>query len=650
MSDELLEVFVTEGRELLEQADRELSTLVRAPQDGSALEGLFRAVHTLKGSAGLIGFAPMGELFHAAEDRLAELRRSGALLEPGEAEVLRAVLWQAEEWIERIEREGVAPDDAAQRTSSLLSRLERCEAGASDLDAPAGATPGWALALADAGPLPPGRYVAFRYTPGRDSYFAGHDPVGLVQAAPELARLSIAPREPFGDLAAYDPFACNLQLSGLSGSTLPQMQAAFRFVADEVEFAAVTVTAEAAPPEAAAMDAAPLAGPATRTLRVDSARIDALASAVDELVVAKNALTHIGRTLAELADPATARALATAQADLDRLTARVHGAVTNLRLTPLSGLFRRFPRLVAETAETLGKAVDLVLAGEDVEVDKSVADGLFEPLLHLLRNALDHGVEPPSERRRLGKPAQAILRLSARTVGDEVVIEAADDGRGLDLARIRATAQTRGLADAARLAAMSDDEVAELIFAPGFSTASAVTDLSGRGVGLDAVRAAVTALGGRVQVQSRPGAGARVSLTLPVRVRLARLMQVSAGGETFGVPLEAVVETARVRVASLTPVRAGQALVWRDRPLPLLRLSDLLGLPSQTGSPDELKLMVVEAGADLAAVAVDDFGERLEAPLRPMDGLLSRLPGMAGATLLGDGRVLMVLDVAELIG
>ncbi len=643
MSDELLEIFVTEGRELVDQAGHDLLALERAPDDGGALESLFRAVHTLKGSAGLVGFGPMNELFHVAEDRLTEIRRGSLRLDRELADALLAAMWQAERWLEETAAAGALPKAAGPATAPLVARLSP-RVGPAATAAPAAQAPDapWAVGLLPAHPAQAGPYVAFRYTPRPDSYFAGEDPVAVASATPELLNLQIDQREPFGLLSGYDPFACNLVLTGLSAAPISAVRDVFRFVADEVvivELAAATSAPETAAP-----------GPTVRTLRVEGARVDALADAVDELVVAKNVLAHLTAQAARVAEPALARALAAAHGDLDRRVGRLHDSVTRLRLVPLSPLFRRFPGLVRQTATALGKDADLTLSGEDVEVDKSVVDRLFEPLLHLVRNAIDHGVEPPEARRAAGKPGVAALRLSARAAGDEVVIEVADDGRGIDLQKVRESAERRGLLDAAALAALSDEEAAELIFSPGFSTAATVTDLSGRGVGLDAVRAAVTAMGGRTEVHSAAGVGTRIGLTLPLRLRLARLMVVEAGGESFGVPLESVVETARVETSRLTPVRSGRALVWRDRPVPLLDLADLLRLPTPRAAADPLNLLMVQAGDEVTAVAVDAFGARLEAPLRPPAGLLSRLPGLAGTTLLGDGRVLMVLDMAELVG
>jgi two-component system chemotaxis sensor kinase CheA len=648
VSEDLLDIFVTEAGELVDRAAQDLLALEAAPEDLGAQESLFRAVHTLKGSAGLIGFAAMGELFHAAEDRLSELRSADGSLDRALGEALGAALGLAEGWVAAVARSGALPLGAEQQAAPVAARLRGAAASQSAAAPPASRTaPEWAEPLLAAA-APSGPAVAIRYRPRPDSYFAGVDPVAVLGAAPELRAVSVAPREPFGALADYDPFTCNLLLTALSAAPLAEVRQAFRFVADEVELVEVEGRGEpAVSPEAAATGRD---RGTSRTLRVESVRIDELSGAVEELVVAKNALAHLAEQAVTAADPALARALAEFQIGLDRRISRLHDSVTRLRLAPLAPLFRRFPRLVRETAAELGKSAELALWGEDVEVDKAIVDALFEPLLHLVRNAIDHGVEPPAQRAAAGKPAQGALRLSARTSGERVLLELADDGRGIDPGRIRESARARGMLDADALARLSDAQAMELIFSPGFSTAARVSDLSGRGVGLDAVRAAVLSLGGRIEVRSRPGEGATFLISLPLRLRLAQLMMVEAAGEPFGVPLEALIETVRAPRDRLTPVRAGQAFVWRDRPVPVLELSQLLRLPPARAADDELRLMIVQAGDEPAAIAVDAFGERIEAPLRPMTRLLAGVPGLAGSTLLGDGRVLMILDLEALIG
>ena len=647
MRDELLDIFLSECRDLLEAAFKSLETLTASPTDRQAFDGLFRSIHTLKGSAGLVDFQPMERVFHLAEDRLAAARDDATPTDPALTGGLRELLWATEGWLQALDESGLLPElDPAQ-----LERLSLAVALAPEDGAREGSLKAQPRSVGDRDwfdallvKAPRDRpLVGFRYVPAPDSYFTGADPVAIAGRVPELVALEIAAAAPFSGLAGYDPFSCNLELTGLSTAPPAAVREAFRLASDQVEYLEAAARGAAAATPAAA----------TRTLRVDGVRVDRLANAMDELVVAKNALAHLTANLASAADPATARALSAAQADLDRRVASLHDSVTRLRLVPIGAMLRRFPRLVAETAEQLGKSVELRLSGEDVEVDKAIADGLFEPMLHLLRNAVDHGVEMPDARRAAGKPETAILRVSARSVGDTVQITVEDDGRGLDLARIREVAAARGLGTAEALADLGDSEIAQLVFAPGFSTARVVSDISGRGVGLDAVRGAVTALGGQVAVESEFGKGARMRLSLPVQVRLARLMLVEAAGESYGLPLEQVIETLRLSSSRLTPVRDGFAMVWRERAIPVLNLADLLeagGRVSGAAWPADLNLMVVRAGEEFAAVAVDGFGARLEAPLRPLPGMLSRLPGAAGATLLGDGRVLVVLDVGEMIG
>ena len=403
----------------------------------------------------------------------------------------------------------------------------------------------------------------------------------------------------------------------------------------------------AADAEAQAVRATPEA--AARALRVDVERVDALVNLTAELTVAKNALAHAAALAQAGGDPAAlAETLKAQHAQLDRLVSELQRAVLNIRVLPLRHVFQRFPRLVREMVVGLGKPARLVTEGDATEADKAVVEALFEPLLHVLRNALDHGVESAQERAAAGKPPSATIVLRAHRDGDQVVVEVEDDGRGVDVARVREVAAARGVADAETLAAMSDEEAVHLIFAPGFSTAAEVTSLSGRGVGMDAVRNAIERLGGRVRIASRPGEGTTVSLILPFTVMMSRVMTVEAGGQVFGIPLEAVIETVRFSRDRIVPVGAAQAFVLRDRTAPLVDLGEALGQPA-TPVAEEANVVVISAAGQIVGLRVDRLGERMDVMLKPMGGLLAGAPGVAGATLLGDGRVLLVLDVAELL-
>jgi two-component system chemotaxis sensor kinase CheA len=266
----------------------------------------------------------------------------------------------------------------------------------------------------------------------------------------------------------------------------------------------------------------------------------------------------------------------------------------------------------------------------------------------VIRNALDHGVESAEARAAAGKPPSATILLRASRVGDRVQVEVRDDGRGVDLTRVREAALARGLVTADALAGMSDEAVMDLIFTPGFSTASEVTSLSGRGVGMDAVRSAVERLGGGVAIESAPGVGTTVRLVMPFTVLMSQVMTVEAGGQMFGIPLEAVVETVRLPRDRISAVGAAQAFVLRERTIPLISLGETLG-EGRASDEGDTHVVVAMAAGGLAGLQVDRLGERMEVMLKPMEGLLAGAPGIAGATLLGDGRVLIILDLEALL-
>jgi two-component system, chemotaxis family, sensor kinase CheA len=378
-----------------------------------------------------------------------------------------------------------------------------------------------------------------------------------------------------------------------------------------------------------------------------------LAGIADEIVIASNALAHLAAQARRgLSGDALVRGILASQVGLERLSGQLHRAVMRVRLVPLANLFRSFPRLVREIGAQLGKELELTLQGEAIEIDKSLVDGLFEPILHLIRNAADHGIEAAAERLAAGKTPRGAITLGALRLLETVAIDIADDGRGIDVAAVRRIAVARGLLSAAAAMVLSEEQALELLFTPGFSTASAVTDLSGRGVGLDAVRTAVARLGGRVTLSTRLGQGTRVRVALPAAIVLTGIVIVECGGEQYGVAMDAVAETLRLPAERVVPIRAGRAFTLRDRVVPIFSLAELLGMkaaPQDIVKSGDLKLLVFEHGETASAVAVDGFSDRQSLLLRPRDGLLAGMRGIAGTALLGTGRILMVLDLAELV-
>ena len=414
--------------------------------------------------------------------------------------------------------------------------------------------------------------------------------------------------------------------------------------------AAAPVTDGAAAATPAATEAVTEGRGPAKTLRVDRSKIDLLMNLIGELVVAKNSLPFLARRAEEVhGSREMSREIKDQYAVVDRLAQEMQGAIMQLRMLPVAQMFQRFPRLVRDLSRKLGKQVDLVLEGENTEADKNVIEGLGDPLIHLIRNSLDHGIEPPDERIAARKAATGTIRLTASQEADCVVIEVADDGRGIDPERMKTKALEKGMIDAERAAALSDDEAVQLIFLPGFSTAAAITDVSGRGVGMDVVRAAVEREGGRLSLSSRLGLGTSCRLYLPLSMAVTRVMMVETAGQLFGVPMDVIAETVRVPFTGINRIKAAETMVLRDVIIPVLRLRRLLGLSEDKRERDTEAVMVVRLGNQLVGVVIDQFKEGIDIILKPLEGVIGALSNYSGTAILGDGRVLLVLNMRDIL-
>jgi two-component system, chemotaxis family, sensor kinase CheA len=769
--NELQQQFITEARELVHQATDDLIALEREGASVERIERIFRAFHTLKGSAGVVELPAMGLTLHAAEDLLSAVH--AGRLEPTSAIVDEALacLDQVASWIDHFETQQALPlragDDAramAERLRDLLSDEPFMGQGGPKATAVAtsadeGTLPEWVAGLISSSTaaslrfeeLPP-NLLAVSYEPRSGCFFDGDDPLHLVRQVPDLLAVQIEPRDAWPPLADLDPYACNLRLRCLSAGSRVELSNIFRLVPDQLRI--IDVPSSALRPEpiargeadtatlvwavveeqrrmlrvagradgavgrigAAARAAAnafrrgrrpdlaertelagakataqgdaaglllvldeilnqPLsrarvsesavarseepagsttAGPgrsAQRSLRVDESRIDALINLAGELIVVKNSFAHVARRLeAEIEGRDLARAVRHDHDAIERLAGEMHAAILQLRMVPVGQVFRSFPRLVRDMSRQLGKDATLVTRGEATECDKTIIDLLFEPLMHLVRNALDHGIESPEQRRSAGKPGMATVTMQASRAGDRFVVEVIDDGRGIDPDTVRGKARERGLLGDQELAAIPDEQAVELVFAAGFSTAAEVSDISGRGVGMDVVRATVERIGGRVSLASRVGVGTTIRLDLPTTIAMSRIMVVEAGGQLFGIPMDAVMETVRVTPDRISRIKTNEGFVWHDRVVPICSLAELMHLPKKPAPDLAARLLIVaEAGGKLAAIEVDAIRDRLEAVLKPMQGLLSNARGYVGTTLLGDGGVLLVLDLKEVL-
>ena len=744
--NDLKEQFVSEAKELILQATDGLMAVERSGFDADRIDRIFRTFHTLKGSAGIVGLAPMELVLHAAEDLLAAVNaRKRPVTTALVSEALRC-LDRVSEWVDAFDMRNALPADAGARARDAALRLRDFLSGDTPSNRAADAPrPDWASALlaqvAATGRSPEG-LLGLAYEPLPGCFFNGDDPLALVAAIPQLLILDVQPRTPWAPLADLDPFACNLRIHAVTAATREELSSIFRLVSDQIE---IVELAGMAPPAAAAeaeaeaenksasllrdiiafqiamLEATGPAGgsfgrhgsaaraaanvlrhfardglasgveaalqtadaqrddrpvrdalrsvaaalaaseeapgeepdsPATsgRSLRIDEARIDALFNLSGELIVAKNSLAHLGRLIeASVGAGNLGRRVRETNETLDRLITEMHSAILQLRMVPVSQLFRSFPRVTRDLALRLDKRAEVTTEGGATECDKNLVDRLFEPLLHLVRNALDHGVESPAERRASGKPEQAHIALEAARSGDRLIIEVRDDGRGIDPAAIRAKALERGRMAADDIAALSDEDATQLVFSAGFSTAAAVTDISGRGVGMDVVRNAVEQLGGRIALSSRRGMGTTVRLDLPVNVAMSQIMVVAAGGQLLGLPMEVVVETVRLTPDRVSQIKNNRGFVLHDRVVPICRLAEVLNLPAnQPDSRAPSLLVVAEIGGKVVALEVDAIHDRLDAVLKPMQGLLANAPAYSGTTMTADGRVLLVLDLREL--
>ncbi|MBW4056210.1 MAG: chemotaxis protein CheA [Proteobacteria bacterium] len=389
-----------------------------------------------------------------------------------------------------------------------------------------------------------------------------------------------------------------------------------------------------------------------KSIKVDQAKIDRLMNLIGEMVVAKNALPYLaGRAETVFGVRELSREIKSQYAVINRIAEEMQDSIMQVRMMPVSFVFQRFPRLVRDTSNKLGKEVTLILEGEETEADKNVIESLGDPLVHIVRNSLDHGIEMPDVRRAQGKPAAGTIVIRATQEADRVVIEIRDDGKGIDPAVIKRLAYEKGIIDEERLERLTDQEAINLVFAAGFSTAEVVSDLSGRGVGMDVVRTAIEKVNGSIHLESENGKGTCIRLSLPLSMAVTNVMIVESNNQIFGVPMGIVVETVRIARADIRTIKKNQATVLRGRIVPLKSLNMLLGQhdPPKANEEDELAVLIVSLGGESVGIFVDDFRETVDIILKPMTGVLAGLSAYTGSALLGDGSVLMVLDMKEII-
>lgn len=411
-------------------------------------------------------------------------------------------------------------------------------------------------------------------------------------------------------------------------------------------------TADEGPKFGRRADDASAAAAGPKSLKVDQSKIDRLMNLIGEMVVSKNALPYLAQRAEEqYGVRELSREIKAQYAVINRIAEEMQDAIMQVRMMPVSFVFQRFPRLVRDISRKLGKEVQLVLEGEDTEADKNIIESLADPLIHIVRNSLDHGLEAPEARKAAGKPVTGTLTIRAVQEGDRVLIDIIDDGRGIDPLVIKRKAYEKGLIDEAMLERISDREAVNLVFTAGFSTMDVVSDLSGRGVGMDVVRTAVEKVNGTLLLDSETGKGCRLRITLPLSMAVTKVMIVEADQQLFGVPMDHVVETVRIARRDIRTIKRSKTMVLRGSIVPLKALNTLLGLSPQprANADDEMAVLVARVGGATVGLMVDDFRETAEIIQKPLAGVLAGLSAYSGSALMGDGSVLMVLNVKEIV-
>lgn len=385
------------------------------------------------------------------------------------------------------------------------------------------------------------------------------------------------------------------------------------------------------------------------TLKVSFEKLDELLNLVGELVIHRTSLNALENRLQEkVSDRALLEAFSESSQLIGKSSSDLREAIMKARMLPIKSVFQRFQRLVRDHAQKSGKEILLRFEGEETELDKTVIDEIGEPLLHLIRNAVDHGIESVAERRRAGKPSTGVLTLRARHESNHIVIEAEDDGRGMRPDAIRSSALDKGLLGGAEAAALSDGEVLNLLFLPGFSTSSEVTETSGRGIGLDVVKKIVTSLNGMIDISSNPGCGTRFTIKLPLTLAIITALMVEVGGETFAVPLSGVLESIRIQSDEIHQVGSGEVINLRNNLLPICRLDSFFRL-NAGATRDQEYVVVVGSGDRRGGLVVDRLLGQQEIVIKALDDYLGELPGISGGTVLGDGNISMIVDISSIL-
>jgi two-component system chemotaxis sensor kinase CheA len=649
------DAFFDESFEALDTMEAALLKLNVGAPDAETVNTIFRVAHSIKGGSATFGFAEVASFTHTCETILDELRGNRMQVTRHITDLLLKSVDIVREMLRAVQHK--TPIDA-QRVADVQFDLELAIAQKNSPAAPVTQT--------TAAPPSAAHRWRIHFRPYPQLFVHGNDPLRMLRELADLGDLNVVvAAKSLPALHELDPESCYLawDLTVDTDATREVIDQVFDWAEGDCELkihdenaAAAAASARPAPvAETKATEAvrsaavesveAPKQGLGDGgSIRVSTEKVDELMNSVGELVITQSMLTQLGTKMTG----GFADQLRAGLAQLERNVRELQESVMRVRMLPISFVFSRFPRMVRDLSQRLGKQVELKVIGEQTELDKTVLEKIGDPLVHLVRNSVDHGIEMPQARVAAGKPSSGVISLEAYHRGGNIVVEVCDDGGGLQRDRILAKARERGLVGATEV--LSDEQIFHLIFMPGFSTNDQATDISGRGVGMDVVRRNIKELGGSIEVSSTLGRGSRFVITLPLTLAIVDGQSVSVGSETYIVPLISIIESLQLKPGGVSRIAGHQEVFWfRDGYVPVVRLHEVFGVRSHAAELHEGLIMVVEGDGRRVGLFVDDLLGQQQVVIKSLETNFRRVDGVSGATILGDGAVALILDVPGLI-
>jgi two-component system, chemotaxis family, sensor kinase CheA len=651
-TNQYLDLFLDESREHLQSLNTNLLELEKSPDAVAIVNEIFRSAHTLKGMSATMGYQSMADLTHKLENVLDSVRH-------GELHVTEAIMDALFASVDRLETmvESIAAGQGdTQPAHDIIEQLLKVSTNSQE-EAPVHKTKE---------PVSINGYDSFEMTVIEQSIEQGHSVFRVTATVREDCVLKavraymvyqiaeqigeIIKSEPAVDKLEEGDFDTSFIFTLITKEPLEDIKEKILKVSEieNVEVTEVQLTAETKENSDADTHQDTSESPSTkskgnsRSIRVNLERIDVLMNLFEELIISRGRLEGHAKQLKDMD-------LTEIVEGITRTTSHLQDIILNLRMVPIEQVFNRFPRMVRSVAKDLNKKVNLIITGQETELDRTVIDEIGDPLVHLLRNSMDHGIETPEKRRLLNKPEEGTIELKAFHSGSHVLIEIKDDGAGINRENVLKKAIKNGLVDAEKSKELSDQEVFQLLFQTGFSTAEVISDISGRGVGLDVVKSKIESLGGMVSVESVINQGSTFTIKLPLTLSIITAMLVKVRDEHYAVPLTNIVETAMIKENEILTAHQNEMVEYRGRVIPFVRLSTALNVPGIEEKGKFIPALIIQNGSKSSALAVDRLIGQLEIVIKPLGTYLGDVEGISGATILGDGRVALILNAASFI-